>query len=250
MFDSYQDIFNQRGAAYHEGMLRYPEARRHEFALVLDAAQLQPGDTVVDMPSGGGYLRDRIDTPDVEVIAVETTQAFYDQCRERPGLQRRLGPLSETGLPEASVDVVVSLAGLHHVDDRAGVFAEVVRILRPGGRFVAADVRAGSPVEGFLDSFVNAHNSMGHEGAFVDDRFRDAMRGAGFEIERDETAAYPWIFDSPEAMVDGCTLVFGLDEATPEAVRAGIDRWLGVTEADGVEMAWELQLIVGRRPMT
>ncbi|WP_420456878.1 class I SAM-dependent methyltransferase [Rubrivirga sp.] len=248
MFDSYQDIFNQRGVAYHQAMLRYPEARRHEFALVLDAARLCPGDVVVDMPSGGGYLRDWIGTEGVEVVAIETTQAFYDQCPERPGLQRRLSPLDQTGLPDASADVVISLAGLHHVDDKAGVFAEVHRILQPGGRFVAADVRAGSRVEGFLDTFVDAHNSMGHTGTFVDDGFRAALAGAGFEVARDETAAYPWVFGSADEMVDCCTLMFGLDRATPDHVRSGIAEWLGSTEADGCEMNWELQILVASRP--
>ncbi len=248
MFDSYQDIFNHRGAAYHQAMLRYPDARRHEFALVLDAAGLAEGDAVVDMPSGGGYLRDRIDTARVEVTAIETTQAFFDQCPERPGLRRHLSPLSQTGLPDASVDVVISVAGLHHVEDKPDVFSEVYRVLRPGGRFVAADVRAGSRVDGFLDTFVDAHNSMGHSGTFVDEDFRTALRGAGFEIDRDETVAYPWVFGSADEMVDCCTLMFGLDRASPEEVRGGIAEWLGYTEAGGCEMAWELQVVVAQRP--
>lgn len=247
MFDSYHDIFNARGAAYHLGMERYPHARDAEFGLVVEAAAPAPGDVIVDMPSGGGYLRPYL-PDDVRFIAVETTEAFYERCTGA-GIERRLCPLSDTGLAGGSVDTLISLAGLHHVEDRPEVFGEVFRVLRPGGQFVAADVRAGSAVDTFLNGFVDAHNSMGHKGRFIDDTLRDDLRGAGFAIVEDRPAPYDWRFASEAAMVDCCTLLFGLDRATPEQVLQGIADTVGYETGPGeCRMHWELQLVIAEKP--
>src|SRR3954470_22553532 len=78
MFDTYKDIFNARGAAYHQGMLEQPRAREQEFASILRHAKPRDGQVLCDMPSGGGYLRHFVDA-DVTFICVETSKAFADR---------------------------------------------------------------------------------------------------------------------------------------------------------------------------
>ena len=218
MFNTYSDIFNKRGAAYHEAMRRYPTARDEEFGTLLRLIEPVDGHVIVDMPSGGGYLRRYVGDQDVRLIAVETTQAFYEQCTEDDRTTCLLRDLDRTGLAADSVDTVVSMAGLHHVDDRLSVFREMHRVLKPGGCLCVADVDKGSAIDGFLNTFVDEHNSMGHGGQFIDAAFREDLQRAGFTIERDELAEYGWTFGDVEKMVDYCTLMFGLDQATPDEV--------------------------------
>ena len=248
MFNTYADIFNKRGVAYHEAMRRYPVARDEEFSAMIRLMEPQKGQIIVDMPSGGGYLRRYLGANSVQLVAIETTEAFYSQCEEDEHTKSMLCNLNDTKLPSASVDTVVSMAGLHHVEDRSAVFQEVHRILKPGGTFCAADVESGSVIDGFLDTFVNQHNSMGHEGKFIDSHFREALRGASFNIELDELVEYPWKFTSVEQMVDYCILMFGLDAATPEEVRNGIAAYQGYkNDEQKCDMNWQLRFIRCRK---
>jgi len=243
MFDTYADIFEKRGQAYHEAMRRYPHARDREFNALVDRINLSAGSLIVDMPSGGGYLRRYLPKEDIQLIAVETTRAFYEQCREDARTERQLSPLNNTALSANSVDVVVSMAGMHHVENRPDVFAEVHRILKSGGQFCVADVEEASVKDGFLNTFVDEHSSMGHTGQFINDMFRADLVEGGFSISSDQLVEYTWDFDTFGDMITYCTLMFGLDRATPEEVEQGIRRYQGYTANGNCKMNWGLRFI-------
>ncbi|ALS98172.1 hypothetical protein AT746_07815 [Lacimicrobium alkaliphilum] len=56
MFDTYQEIFNNRAWSYHQAMQSVPDARRLEFEIALEYLQPETGQWIVDMPSGGDTL--------------------------------------------------------------------------------------------------------------------------------------------------------------------------------------------------
>lgn len=243
MFDTYTDIFNKRGAAYHEAMRRYPTARDEEFGMMLRMVRPADGHVIVDMPSGGGYLRRYLGEQTVRLIAIETTQAFYEQCAEDDQTTCLLRDLAQTGLASASVDTVVSMAGLHHVDDRPAVLKEMHRVLKPTGSLCVADVDEGSAIDGFLNTFVDQHSSMGHSGQFINMAFREDLRRAQFAITYDELVPYTWTFEDVDQMVDCCILMFGLDQASPDEVLDGIAAYQGYSENGTCAMNWSLRFI-------
>ena len=179
----------------------------------------------------------------MRLIAIETTQAFYEQCVEDENTTCLLRDLDQTGLPSESVDTVISMAGLHHVNDRRAVFQEMHRILQPGGTLCVADVDEGATIDGFLNTFVDQYNSIGHDGQFIDTAFRDDLRRTEFAIELDERKEYTWTFEDTDQMVDYCTLMFGLDQATPEEVLEGISAYQGYSENATCAMNWSLRFI-------
>lgn len=245
MFETYESIFSRRGQAYHRAMQLVPGARRNEFSVALEQVGLRCGDVVCDVPSGGGYLADHL-PPDLELrlIAIDPSDVFartWDDER----VEWHLAPLTELPLHDAGVDALVSIAGLHHVDDRLAVLREMRRVLRPGGRLAILEVPVGAATDRFLNGFVDRYNSMGHEGRFVDDEFRADVKAAGFRVETDELCRYTWDFSGEDDMIEFINLMFWLDKATPEIIRAGVRDLLGVEAVDGsCKMNWELQRII------
>lgn len=248
VLDTYQDIFTARGDAYHEAMTRWPAARAEELRLLVDRLAPQPGERLVDAPAGGGYLAAHLPAG-VRYVAVEAARPFFARCPEDGEHARLLCPLGKIALPDASADVVTSLAGLHHEPDVDGVLAELVRVLRPGGRLGVADVRRGSAPDRFLDGFVHAHSRLGHRGAFFDATLADRLRDAGLREVELEPVPLCWRFPDALAMVAFVRLLFGIDRATDGAIRAALESILGVEPAGaaGVALRWELLVATGRR---
>lgn len=242
--DSYQDIFELRADTYHEAMTQCPAARAREFEAIVSFSSLQPGSVVADIPSGGGYLESYISNTVSGIIAVEPTRQFYARCEETRLLKKLLSPLEAIDIADETIDAIISLAGLHHVVDRATVFNELRRILKPDGVLCIADVRLGSDVDRFLNVFVDQYNSLGHEGWFIDRGFKQALTSARFAIEKNQVIPYSWNFHDVEEMVRFCILLFGLDDATPDTVHAGIEHYLGyTTDSAGCQMNWELEFL-------
>jgi SAM-dependent methyltransferase len=243
MFDAYKDIFNRRGAAYDAAMRDFPHARDQEFQAILDVAQIRDGMNVLDMPSGGGYL-DRYINQDIKLTCVETAEQFLGTPTTGSRVTKLLRELHDTKLPSASQDMIICLAGLHHVADKPGLFAEMFRLLKPGGALALADAYEGSRTATFLDGFLDAHNSSGHEGEYLSDTTRADLRKAGFTITRDQPRPYHWVFESSRHMAEFCRLLFGMDKATVEHVEVGIETEIGYQQINGKTcMNWELHFL-------
>ena len=112
-------------------------------------APIQPGETVVDIGCGGGtdlLLAARRVGPNGRAIGIDMTEAMRDRalaCAALSGLtnvELHLADATALPLPDASVDVVISNGVLNLVPEKEKAFAEIRRILRPGGRLQLADI--------------------------------------------------------------------------------------------------------------
>jgi SAM-dependent methyltransferase len=242
---SYDDIFRERGSAYDRAMRAHPGSRDEEFAQVIAAARLSSGMVVADVPAGGGYLKACLPRGCVW-IGHEPCVSFTNHGEVSAKTDVPLLPLP---FADESVDAAISLAGVHHIDDKRPLFAEIRRVVRPGGRFVLSDVAAGSDVARFLDGFVGAYNSTGHEGVYLDGRTVADLENAGWEVLSAAQVPYHWTFADRAAMADFCRGLFDICRASPGQVEEAIDRGLGVDDLGGgrVGMRWGLMTIVAVR---
>jgi arsenite methyltransferase len=136
------DVRHGGDADRREQMLTSLHAIRDE---VLDRAELQPADTVLDVGAGDGLIAfgalDRLG-PDGRVIFADISRGLLEHCRSiaaAAGNSGRcdfvLAPADQlAGVPDRSVDVVTTRSVLIYVRDKAAAFAEFRRVLRPGGR--------------------------------------------------------------------------------------------------------------------
>src|SRR5262245_12321220 len=125
MFDSYAEIFAERGAAYHRAMAECPHARDAELKAVLEPLRGLPGGTLCDMPSGGGYLATLLPAG-MRYVGVDPATDFVSACPD--GTLCIKAPISAVPLGDGTADYIVSLAALHHEPDLPAVFREMRRL--------------------------------------------------------------------------------------------------------------------------
>jgi SAM-dependent methyltransferase len=152
-------------------------------------ADLLPGETVLDLGSGGG-----IDVIlSAKRVGVEGHAYGLDMTEEMLSLARRnaaeagvgnvtflQGLIEEIPLPDASVDVVISNCVINLSTDKPSVLREIGRVLRPGGRIGISDVVAEDRLEpgerAERGSYVGCI-----AGALSASEYTDGLRAAGFD---------------------------------------------------------------------
>ena len=241
MFDTYSEIFEQRGAAYHHAMALCPRARDAEFEAVLEPLAGREG-LLCDMPSGGGYLAAHL-PPGLRYVGVDPSDDFVRACPV--GTECIRAEIANVPLADGAVDCLVSLAALHHEPDLPAVFGEMRRLLKRGGRAVICDVAAGTRPATFLNGFVDANNPMGHDGRFLDETTAELIEAAGFAIASDRMVEAPWAFASLAEAGEFCRHLFWMPALDAEAVAAAMEREIGFDLVDGrPHLRWALRRIV------
>ena len=163
-------------------------------------AGLQPGQTVLDLGSGGGvdcFLAARQVGESGRVIGLDMTPSMLDLARanaKKLGLANvefQYGYIEDIPLPDASVDAIISNCVINLSADKAAVFREAFRVLRPGGVLNVSDIVTygdlPDELRGELSAWAGCVSGALDEGAYL-----ALMRAAGFaRVDVLERKYYP-----------------------------------------------------------
>ena len=189
-----------------------------------DLATLRAGEQVVDFGSGSGmdsFIAAHKVAAGGQVTGIDMTDAQLakaEHIRERfafGAVRFRKASIDATGLPGATWDAVISNGVISLSPDKAAVFREAARLLRPGGRLAVADIVTDVPLPASVvcDATLWAA-CIG--GAMQRDAFVETIEQAGFRVTLMK-ANDEYRFLSPSAQ--GATRTYGVRSISLLAIR-------------------------------
>lgn len=152
-------------------------------------AEINHGDTVLDLGSGGGidvFISARRVGPTGKVYGVDMTDEMLELARKNQAeagvtnVEFLKGYIEDVPLPDASVDVVISNCVINLSVDKPAVLREAFRVLRPGGRFGVSDVVFEEGLSAAERAERGSYTGC-IAGALSMQEFRDGLTAAGFE---------------------------------------------------------------------
>jgi arsenite methyltransferase len=162
-------------------------------------AQLQAGETVLDLGSGGGIdvlLSAKRVGPTGKAYGLDMTDEMLALARENQkkagvtNVEFLKGAIENIPLPENSVDVIISNCVINLSGDKDRVLREAFRVLKPGGRFAISDVVVRGEVPAEIRKSMELWVGC-IAGALEEYEYRDKLFSAGFEsIDIEATRVY------------------------------------------------------------
>ena len=162
-------------------------------------AQLNPGETVLDLGSGGGIdvlLSGQRVGPTGKAYGLDMTDEMLALANENKrkaqakNVEFLKGEIENIPLPDCSVDVIISNCVINLSADKDRVLREAYRVLRPGGRFAVSDVVMRGAITPVIRNSILLWVGC-VAGALDENEYREKLAAAGFEqIEIEQTRIY------------------------------------------------------------
>jgi len=171
-------------------------------------AALQPGQTVLDLGSGGGidcFLAAKKVGPTGKVIGVDMTAAMIEKARANrekiraENVEFRLGEIEHLPVADGTADVIISNCVINLSPDKPQVFRETYRVMKPGGKLAVSDIVTDGPLPDVIKNSMSAWAGCVAGALDVQD-YIQGIEAAGF-VDVQVTPTY-WDQEFIDAAVD------------------------------------------------
>jgi len=152
-------------------------------------AALRPGEVVLDLGSGAGldsFLAVRQVGESGKVIGIDMTPDMIKRAQENAAkgafenVEFRLGEIEDMPVDDNSVDVILSNCVINLSPDKAAVYKEAYRVLKPGGRLAISDMVASGEIPPEIKNDMDLYSSC-VAGALKVDELDQILNEAGFK---------------------------------------------------------------------
>ena len=191
----------------------------------LDLADIGPGDRVLDLGSGSGtdaFAAASLTGDSGAVLGIDFTAEQLTKARRLAAhaaithVEFREGRIEDLTVPDGGIDRIISNGVINLSPDKARVFAEAARVLRPGGRLAIADIVTERPlteaIVGNADLWASCIGGAAHE-----DAYRETIESAGLRVTA--VRSNPYQFVSPQARA--ASSAYGVKSISLLAVKPG-----------------------------
>ncbi len=167
-----------------------PESSALLIRTAVELGQFRPGHRVADLGCGSGVFSDLLRRHGCVPAGVDISPKLIELGRRKyPGIEFLEGDVERLPFPDASFDGVLLIGIVHHFPDPSRCAAEVYRVLRPGGRFVAFDPNRMNPFMWlYRDKASPFYSPIGvteNERPVLAKEAAETFRAAGFTVETD-----------------------------------------------------------------
>ena len=155
-------------------------------------AGIRPGETVLDLGSGAGndvFIARQLTGESGRVIGLDMTEAMLEKANANKAklgyrnVEFVLGDIEAMPLPDNSIDVAVSNCVMNLVPDKGRAYAELFRVLRPGGRFSISDIVIAGDLPGNVRKAAELYAGC-VSGAMQKEAYLSTIRQTGFRNVR------------------------------------------------------------------
>ncbi|MFH1631952.1 MAG: class I SAM-dependent methyltransferase [bacterium] len=246
--------FDLRGELYDLAMCMCPYARAGDLEAMYEWIAPQKGETCIDIAAGTGFLTKAVaawtgarvyavDYSRVQLEAIASARPYQivpiiNSLAQESGRPDRVGILDQI---TEQVDILTSFGGLHHVYYQKRMMEHAARLMKPGGRFVAADVGGDTPLAWHFDDVVARKCLTGHTARWLtESRLQQLVAPLDLELTRCEMRDLTWIFTSREQMALFFKGLHAYDSSDEEIINDLYDA-LGFEEVHGqVHLNWPM----------
>jgi hypothetical protein len=229
----YENIFRHRGWSYDLAMKNYPNVRDKEFYSLFDRYPIKEKETILDIPSLGGYLQ-KYCLEDSNVLSLDFSESINNISVVSPYEK----------WPIINLDRIVCLASIHHIQKLDTFLDNLSLHIKNGGFIHLADVSLGSNISFFLDEFIGKYTSTGeHKGLYYN--WNSIKFPKNLSVLNISDIPCPWIFNSKNDMINYSRLLFDLQNITDDQILNGLEEYIGYKEDTNGSMVlnWRLTYI-------
>lgn len=262
MFES-EELIKMRAKLAGEAGAAYPQSRKHDFKVMFQYLNPQPGEHILGFWEGNGVFCQAIAQAvgsQGKYLVSDPSAYLLERLKARvnlPQVEVLVSSSEDLNLPPESFDKAWSFGTFHDALSQTQVVANIYKALKPGGLLFIGDVFQGSSASRYFDSIVSKYREGGHEAKFLSAEFADSLcfiNGFKSEKVRVVELLQKWDFPSENDIATflykilAMNLFPGEEPERIEQTRKGLRDFFDIEHSEGIyKLNWPMKALIAEK---